>query len=135
MSGLASHAAGKRSGDQFCVYVADRLVLPSLTPEQVRAIGDGALQFDALVRSYVCDHLAYRLVVVASGAEARRLEDQIKRGVLSAGAPLLKPRDTRGRNRRYRGLRVIDLQRVAVVKAHVEGRASTRCRDAQAGPL
>jgi hypothetical protein len=26
---LQSHASGRRSGDQFCVYVADRLVLPS----------------------------------------------------------------------------------------------------------
>ena len=28
---LRSHASGRRSGDQFCVYVADRLVLPTLT--------------------------------------------------------------------------------------------------------
>ena len=27
---LRSHASGCRSGDQFCVYVADRLVLPNL---------------------------------------------------------------------------------------------------------
>jgi len=28
-SRLASHASGRRSGDQFCVYVFDRLVLPT----------------------------------------------------------------------------------------------------------
>jgi len=28
---LKSHATGRRSGDQFCVYVADRFVLPSLS--------------------------------------------------------------------------------------------------------
>src|SRR5215475_6178752 len=28
---LRSHASGRRSGDQFCVYVTDRLVLPILT--------------------------------------------------------------------------------------------------------
>ena len=27
---LNSHASGRRSGDQFCVYVCDRLVLPTL---------------------------------------------------------------------------------------------------------
>jgi hypothetical protein len=27
---LHSHASGRRSGDQFCVYVADRLLLPGL---------------------------------------------------------------------------------------------------------
>lgn len=32
---LQSHASGRRSGDQCCVYVADRLVLPSLSPEDI----------------------------------------------------------------------------------------------------
>ena len=32
---LASHASGRRSGDQFCVYVCDRLVLPGLTVEEI----------------------------------------------------------------------------------------------------
>jgi hypothetical protein len=33
-SRLRSHASGRRSGDQFCVYVADHYVLPELTREQ-----------------------------------------------------------------------------------------------------
>jgi hypothetical protein len=28
---LASHASGRRSGDQFCIYVCDRFVLPLRT--------------------------------------------------------------------------------------------------------
>ena len=32
---LASHASGRLSGDQFRVYVANRLVIPGLTPEQL----------------------------------------------------------------------------------------------------
>jgi hypothetical protein len=31
---LHSHASGRRSGDQFCVYVADRLVLPTLPQDE-----------------------------------------------------------------------------------------------------
>ena len=31
---LNSHASGRLSGDQFCVYVANRLVIPCLTQEQ-----------------------------------------------------------------------------------------------------
>src|SRR4051794_8737394 len=31
---LMSHASGRRSGDQFCIYVCDLLILPTLTPEQ-----------------------------------------------------------------------------------------------------
>ena len=32
---LAAHRNGRRSGDQFAVYVFDRFVLGSLTPEQL----------------------------------------------------------------------------------------------------
>jgi hypothetical protein len=38
---LHSHASGRRSGDQFCVYVADRLVLPTLSQDDTAAIGSG----------------------------------------------------------------------------------------------
>jgi hypothetical protein len=38
---LHSHASGRRSGDQFCVYVADRLVLPTLTREEIDQIASG----------------------------------------------------------------------------------------------
>ena len=34
---IASHASGRLSGNQFCVYVANGLVIPSLTP---RATGE-----------------------------------------------------------------------------------------------
>jgi hypothetical protein len=40
---LASHASGRLSGDQFCVYVANRLVLPELTPGALIQFRDGAL--------------------------------------------------------------------------------------------
>jgi hypothetical protein len=32
---LASHASGRLSGDQFCVYIANRLVIPKLSGEQL----------------------------------------------------------------------------------------------------
>src|SRR5258705_5773497 len=35
---LQSHASGRRSGDQFCVYVADRLVLPTLSKGHISDI-------------------------------------------------------------------------------------------------
>jgi hypothetical protein len=38
---LRSHASGRRSGDQFCVYVADRLVLPTLTQKDIADIASG----------------------------------------------------------------------------------------------
>ena len=39
---LASHASGRRSGDQFLIYVCDRLVLPRLG-NRIGEIAGGAL--------------------------------------------------------------------------------------------
>jgi len=92
---LASHAAWRRSGDQFCVYVADWLVLPTLTAEQITEIGLGRLQVDALVRAYIRDRLAYRFIATEDGKQAYEVEDSIKRGALGE-RPLLNPaRNTR----------------------------------------
>jgi hypothetical protein len=33
---LASHASGRLSGDQFCVYVANRLIMPTTLPPAAR---------------------------------------------------------------------------------------------------
>jgi hypothetical protein len=45
---LAIHASGRLSGDQFCVYVANRLVIPTLRPEQLGQFASGALTLDLL---------------------------------------------------------------------------------------
>ena len=43
---LSSHFSGRRSGDQFCVYVADRLVLSDLTPANIEDISSGRHPMD-----------------------------------------------------------------------------------------
>jgi hypothetical protein len=90
-SRLKSHAAGRRSGDQFCLYVCDRLVLPGLTPEEIGKVGDGALKLDALVRAYVHEHLSYRFAETKDSRRAFTLEGEIRRGRLRAGKPFLNP--------------------------------------------
>ena len=42
-SRLNQHASGRRSGDQFCVYVSDRLVMKNLTDEQLEGISRGLI--------------------------------------------------------------------------------------------
>jgi hypothetical protein len=90
-SRLGSHAGGRRSGDQFCVYVADRLVLPMLSSDEIAAISSGQRSFDSLVRTFIHANLLYRFVETESGVVAGALEMQVRRGVLRAGAPLLNP--------------------------------------------
>jgi hypothetical protein len=95
-SRLASHASGRRSGDQFCVYVADRLVMPVLTRGEIEAIAAGCASFDKRLRGFIHDRMGYRFVVLPSGAEARAVEAMIRAGRWAPGAPLPNP-SRRGR--------------------------------------
>jgi hypothetical protein len=45
---LDSDASGRRSGDQFNVYVCDRFIIPALTTSQQRDIAVGKLLLDQL---------------------------------------------------------------------------------------
>lgn len=90
-SRLESHWSGRRSGDQFCVYVADRLVLSTLSSEQITAIAAGELKLDALVRMYVHAHLTYRFCELPDSKSAEALEREVRQAALGAGAPFLNP--------------------------------------------
>ncbi|MCX5042442.1 hypothetical protein OG921_04540 [Aldersonia sp. NBC_00410] len=88
---LNSHAQGRRSGDQFCVYVCDRFVVPHLSDQQQAQIGDGELSLDALTRNYIHDRFEYRYVTVGNGKDAFALERDVQRGALAVGKPFLNP--------------------------------------------
>lgn len=89
---LASHSKGQRSGDQFCVYVADRFVLGTLSDAQVHEISAGVLSFDSLVRDYIHRHLSYRWLETADGTAACQMELVVRAGALPAGVPFLNPK-------------------------------------------
>lgn len=88
---LHSHASGRRSGDQFCMYVFDRLVLPELTPGEISAAASATLSLDARVRDYIRGHLSYRFAVTADGVTALATERAVRRGGLTGRKPLLNP--------------------------------------------
>jgi hypothetical protein len=89
---LHSHAGGRLSGDQFCVYVANRLVLPALTAAELADFATGRHTLDAYTRRMIHAHFKYQFKVVATGAEAMALEDRCCRGVVFGVKPLLNPR-------------------------------------------
>jgi len=88
---LQSHASGCRRDDQFCVYVADRLVLPTLSRKNIAVIASGRHQMDAFVRRYIHENLCYRFVMLPDGATAYAAEATIKSGGWEHGRPLLNP--------------------------------------------
>ncbi len=89
---LRSHASGRRSGDQFNIYICDRFVIPTLSAEQIQAVGDAGLSLDALTRDYIRTHLGFRYVFTESGHEARAVELTVRRqGLPGSGQPFLNP--------------------------------------------
>ena len=91
---LNDHASGRRSGDQFCIYVQDRLVLKTLKSENIEAISEAEESLDDRVKECVQAHLHYRFVEIADEIIVKKLEDYIKQsGLHIAVQPLLNPDD------------------------------------------
>jgi hypothetical protein len=88
---LGSHASGRRSGDQFNVYICDRFVVPALTARQQQDIGAGKLLLDQMTKDFIRGHLSYRFAVYPSGAEALAAERDLRAGQSPAGRPYLNP--------------------------------------------
>jgi hypothetical protein len=89
---LADHASGRLGGDQFCVYVANKLVIPFLQPEQLAKFGTGELTLDCLTKAYVNERLEYQVAIVQSSSQARDLERLCRTGVTFGVKPLLNPK-------------------------------------------
>lgn len=70
--------------------MADRCVLPELSPDQLAAIGEGALSFDALIRERV-HSMTFRFAETKDFAAAMLVEATIKRGEWPHGPPRLNP--------------------------------------------
>jgi hypothetical protein len=88
---LASHASGRLSGDQFCVYVANRLVIPSLKEEQLAKFATGEMNLDSLTRAYINERLEYQFAFVESSAEAYALEKNCRKGITFGVKPMFNP--------------------------------------------
>ena len=73
-SRLSSHASGRRSGDQFCVYVGDRLVMSKLSIDQMKGVFSGEYSLDDAIKEFVRSQLSYRYLVDADDPTARALE-------------------------------------------------------------
>ena len=88
---LASHASGRLSGDQFCVYVANRLVIPRLAGHDLAKFATGELKLDVLVKTFIHDHLDYQYVIVDGSKEAFEVERQARQGEVFGRKPMLNP--------------------------------------------
>ena len=89
LSRMISHASGRRSGDQFCIYIHDFYVIPKLIEEGEYIPSIGVL--DKLTKDFIHNNLNYRFIGFEtdnSDEIVRSLENQIKSGVLGI-SPIL----------------------------------------------
>jgi len=80
-SRMISHASGRRSGDQFCVYIHDYFVIPELVKNGSFEPAKGVL--DKLTKNYIQSHLSYRFLSFDSEDSdviVRSLERRIQTG-------------------------------------------------------
>jgi len=88
---LASHASGRLSGDQFCVYIANRFVIPSIIPAQFPEFISGNLDLDQLTKKYIHSNLEYQFSTSSSSKGALALEQKCRLGLIFESKPLLNP--------------------------------------------
>lgn len=82
LSRLTSHASGQRSGNRFCIYVCDRLVLKGLTRAEIAEVAAGRLSLDKRTREMIRAKLGFRSVRLPDARTALDVEKAIKRGAL-----------------------------------------------------
>jgi hypothetical protein len=88
-SRLLQHTQGRRSGDQFCIYIQDFYVIPTLIgTDHVPVKG----YLDKLTKQFIQTRLSYRYVVVQtddSDKVVRRLERDVQAGAMGYPKPKL----------------------------------------------
>ena len=88
-SRIKQHTQGTRSGDQFCIYIQDFYVLPSILNESYKP-KKGYL--DQLTKEFIQSRLSYRFLVIQtedSDKVVRRLEREIQSGIFNKLKPTL----------------------------------------------
>ena len=88
-SRIIQHAQGRRSGDQFCIYIQDFYVIPSIINTQYTPKKG---YIDMLTKEFIQKRLSYRYLVVQSDDSdkiVRRLERELQSNEHGFGVPKL----------------------------------------------
>ena len=88
-SRIIQHSQGRRSGDQFCIYIQDFYVIPSIINKKYEP-KKGYL--DTLTKEFIQSRLTYRYLVVQtddSDKVVRRLERELQSNQHGHGVPKL----------------------------------------------
>lgn len=89
---LASHASGRLSGDQFCVYVANRIIIPELKEHEKELFRQEEMTLDMKVKRYVRENLSYRYILLGHENEAFELVRYIQEFGINGELPYFNGR-------------------------------------------
>ncbi len=88
-SRIRQHTQGTRSGDQFCIYIQDFYVLPTLLGQPYIPVKG---HLDRLTKAFIQNRLSYRYAVVQSedsNVIVRSLERELQAGLHGHAIPKL----------------------------------------------
>lgn len=88
---LNSHASGRFSGDQFCVYAANRLFIPKFVTAQRTAFATVELTLDQMTKQYIRERLNFQFTTTSTVDEACAREAECREGISFGSAPALNP--------------------------------------------
>ena len=89
---LRTHWKGGLGGDQFAVYVFERITAPQLKPSQLKAMGKGELTLIELNQDYIQNRLSFRFIETPNYARAMKIEKLLKKGEFqNRPKPFLNP--------------------------------------------
>ena len=78
---------GRRSGDQFCVYISDLFVLQNLSSQDIVLISKREKRIDDYVRDYIRNNLSFRYVLIQNVVDCFSLEKFIQIQGLNGKTP------------------------------------------------
>ena len=88
-SRIRQHTQGTRSGDQFCIYIQDFYVLPTLLGQPYSPVKG---HLDRLTKEFIQTRLSYRYAVIQSDDSdkvVRRIERELQSGQHGHAIPKL----------------------------------------------
>lgn len=89
---LRAHWKGGLGGDQFAVYVFERITAPELDKSQLKAMGEGTLTLIDLNQDYIRNRLSFRFIETHNYEKAMEIENLLKKGGFqNYSKPFLNP--------------------------------------------
>ena len=88
---LASHASGRLSGDPFCAFVSNRIIIPELKQNQLNKFKNGLVTLDQVTKKFIRTKLDDQYLLVERSQDAHDLANHCRSGAIFGIKPTFNP--------------------------------------------